>query len=63
VACALHIQCDHRNDQEVKKVFETIAKTHKSLDILVNNVWGDMNILRMVQFWNEKKFWTQPLSR
>lgn len=58
------IQCDHRNDQEVKKVFETIAKTHKNLDILVNNVWGGYeHFTDGTEFWNEKQFWTQPLSR
>ena len=58
------IQCDHRNDQEVEKVFETIAITHKSLDILVNNVWGGYeHFTDGTEFWNEKGFWTQPLSR
>jgi NAD(P)-dependent dehydrogenase (short-subunit alcohol dehydrogenase family) len=58
------IQCDHRNDQEVEKVFETITKEHKQLDILVNNVWGGYeHFTDGTDFWNEKEFWTQPLSR
>jgi len=58
------IQCDHRNDQEVEKVFETIATEHKHLDILVNNVWGGYeHFTDGTEFWNEKGFWTQPLSR
>ena len=58
------IQCDHRNDQEVEKVFETITKEHKQLDILVNNVWGGYeHFTDGTEFWNEKEFWTQPLSR
>jgi dehydrogenase/reductase SDR family protein 1 len=58
------IQCDHRNDKEVEKVFETIATEHNRLDILVNNVWGGYeHFTDGTEFWNEKGFWTQPLSR
>jgi dehydrogenase/reductase SDR family protein 1 len=58
------IQCDHRNDQEVEKVFKIIAEKHQQLDILVNNVWGGYeHYTDGTEFWNEQGFWTQPLSR
>ena len=62
------IQCDHRNDAEVEKVFKEILSKEKQIDILVNNVWGGY------EFMAEKKgetyvftfiepFWNQPLWR
>jgi dehydrogenase/reductase SDR family protein 1 len=34
---AMH--CDHRDDQQVRAVFDHIMATHGRLDILVNNAW------------------------
>lgn len=58
--------CNHENDNEVKKVFDQIAKNEGKLDILVNNAWGGYNRLR-----NRKKhegfkwkapFWEQTFD-
>jgi NAD(P)-dependent dehydrogenase (short-subunit alcohol dehydrogenase family) len=58
------IQCDHRNDDEVKAVFERIRLDHGRLDVLVNNVWGGYEHFNDgTEFWTEKGFWTTPLSR
>lgn len=34
------VQCDHGNDDEVKKLFKRIARDHDGLDILVNNAFA-----------------------
>jgi dehydrogenase/reductase SDR family protein 1 len=58
------IRCDHTNDEEVKRVFERIRNEQQHLDILVNNVWGGYEFFNDgTEFWNEKGFWTVPLSR
>ena len=58
------IRCDHRNDEEVRAVFERIRAEQGRLDILVNNVWGGYEHFNDgTEFWNEKGFWTMPLSR
>jgi NAD(P)-dependent dehydrogenase (short-subunit alcohol dehydrogenase family) len=43
---AFPIQCDHKNDREVKKVFEHIKEKQGRLDVLVNSVWGGYMHLR-----------------
>lgn len=75
---AVAIQCDHRDDDEVKAVFAHIRREHGCLDVLVNSVWGGYDHLR--QAWPEPMagnpddanfvagyrwedpFWKQPLS-
>lgn len=58
------IPCDHRNDEEVEAVFQKIRSEQNRLDILVNNVWGGYEHFNDgTEFWNEKGFWTVPLSR
>lgn len=58
------IRCDHRNDQEVEAVFQRILTEESRLDILVNNVWGGYEHFNDgTEFWNEKGFWTAPISR
>jgi dehydrogenase/reductase SDR family protein 1 len=58
------IRCDHRNDQEVESVFQRIRVEQNSLDILVNNVWGGYEHFNDgTEFWEEKEFWTIPISR
>jgi len=58
------VQCDHRNDDEVKAVFAQIGNEHERLDVLVNNVWGGYEHFNDgTEFWNETGFWTVPISR
>lgn len=58
------VRCDHRNDDEVEALFARIRAEHGRLDILVNNVWGGYeHFYDGTEFWNEKGFWTVPLSR
>ena len=58
------IRCDHRDDQQVRAVFELILREAGTIDILVNNVWGGYD--RMIEdgvFTWPKPFWEQPLWR
>lgn len=58
------LQCDHRNDADVEAVFARITAEQGHLDILVNNVWGGYeHYFDGTPFWNERGFWTVPLSR
>lgn len=58
------VRCDHTDDEEVKDLFHRIQVEQDRLDILVNNVWGGYEFYNDgTEFWNEKGFWTVPLSR
>jgi NAD(P)-dependent dehydrogenase (short-subunit alcohol dehydrogenase family) len=58
------VYCDHTFDEEVTALFQRIQEEHNSLDILVNNVWGGYEHFHDgTEFWNEKGFWTVPVSR
>ncbi|NIB39163.1 SDR family NAD(P)-dependent oxidoreductase [Pseudomaricurvus alkylphenolicus] len=58
------IQCDHCNDSEVETLFQRISTGSEKLNILVNNVWGGyQHFTDGTEFWNERGFWTQPISR
>ena len=58
------VRCDHTNDEEVKDLFRRLQVEQDRLDILVNNVWGGYEFYNDgTEFWNEKGFWTVPLSR
>lgn len=58
------IRCDHRDDDQVRAVFDRITGEHGRLDLLVNNVWGGYEYFNDgTEFWNEQGFWTAPLSR
>lgn len=58
------IQCDHRDDEQVKTVFQQIEAEQGRLDMLVNNVWGGYeHYTDGTEFWKEKGFWMMPLSR
>lgn len=58
------VRCDHTNDEEVQAVFQRIQTEQGRLDVLVNNVWGGYEHFNDgTEFWNEKGFWTAPLSR
>ncbi|MEP7289100.1 MAG: SDR family NAD(P)-dependent oxidoreductase [Chloroflexota bacterium] len=56
--------CDHRNDTEVKTVFEQILAEQGHIDILVNNAWGGYEyMVEGSEFTWPKFFWEQPLWR
>jgi dehydrogenase/reductase SDR family protein 1 len=58
------IQCDHRDDQQVRTVYSRIADERGRLDILVNNVWGGYeNMIEGGEFTWTRPFWEQPLWR
>ncbi len=58
------VRCNHTNDDEVRELFRRIQAEQGRLDILVNNVWGGYEFYNDgTEFWNEKGFWTAPLSR
>jgi len=60
---AIPIQCDHRNDIEVKNLFETVKSKEEYLDILVNSAWaGYENVYSPENFTWFNKFWEQPIS-
>ena len=43
------IQCDHANDDDISRVFETIAKEQNGqLDILVNNAYAGVQVLTLI---------------
>ena len=51
------LRCDHRNDEEVRAVFERVQAEQGRLDLLVNNVWGGYEHFNDgTEFWKEKVF-------
>lgn len=58
------VPCDHREDGEVRALFDRIREERGRLDILVNNVWGGYEYFNDgTEFWTERGFWTTPLDR
>jgi dehydrogenase/reductase SDR family member 1 len=58
------VECDHRNDEQVRLAFRRIVDEQGRLDILVNNVWGGYeNMLENGEFTWPRPFWQQPLWR
>jgi NAD(P)-dependent dehydrogenase (short-subunit alcohol dehydrogenase family) len=58
------VRCDHRDDAETEAVFRRVREEQGRLDILVNNVWGGYEFYNDgTAFWEEKGFWTVPVSR
>ena len=58
------IRCDHSDDEQVNAAFARILDEARTVDILVNNVWGGYE--RMVEngaFTWGNRFWEQPLWR
>lgn len=51
------ITCDHRDDVQVRAVFDRIATDHGRLDVLVNNVYSSPDLAP----WLGKPFWELPL--
>ncbi len=58
------IPCNHREDTQVKSVFEQISCEQGRLDILANSVWGGYeNMTENGEFTWSNPFWEQPLWR
>lgn len=58
------IECDHRDDEQVRAAFRQIADEQGRVDVLVNNVWGGYeNMLENGEFTWSRPFWQQPLWR
>ncbi|QVK17093.1 SDR family NAD(P)-dependent oxidoreductase [Mycoplasmatota bacterium] len=58
------IKCDHEYDTQTKMVIDRIISEQGKIDVLVNNVWGGYEYYNNgTEFWNEKGFWSAPLSR
>src|SRR5215510_2062136 len=58
------VECDHRDDEQVRSAFRQIAAKQGRLDILVNNVWGGYeNMVENGEFTWPRPFWQQPLWR
>jgi len=47
------VGCDHADDDQVRQLFEQIARDETGLDILVNNVcWNDQSSMLGQKFWD-----------
>lgn len=58
------LECDHRDDEQVRAAFRKITDAQGRLDILVNNVWGGYeNMMEGSEFTWSRPFWQQPLWR
>lgn len=58
------VRCDHRDDAQVRAVFDRIRDETGRLDILINNVWGGYeNMMENGEFTWTRPFWEQPLWR
>jgi NAD(P)-dependent dehydrogenase (short-subunit alcohol dehydrogenase family) len=58
------LRCDHRNDGNVRSVFQRIAAEQGRLDLLVNNVWGGYEqMIEDGEFTWNRPFWQQPVWR
>lgn len=51
------VRCDHRNDDDVRALFDRVAAEHGRLDMLVNNAYAVPETLL-----SGAPFWEQPLS-
>jgi dehydrogenase/reductase SDR family member 1 len=57
------LACDHRDDEEVRQVFERIRDEQQPLDVLVNNVWGGYELLHEGQYETfARPFWEAPVE-
>jgi NAD(P)-dependent dehydrogenase (short-subunit alcohol dehydrogenase family) len=52
------VACDHKDDEQVKALFERIASEQGRLDVLVNNVFP----APVLSPWLGKKYWDLPIS-
>jgi len=53
------VRCDHRDDEEVAKLFDQIAREQRGLDVLVNNAFGTP---RFDLLWGSRRYWEVPVS-
>jgi dehydrogenase/reductase SDR family member 1 len=57
------VRCDHRNDGDVRAVFDLIEHEHGGLDVLVNNVWGGYELLHEGRYETfAGPFWEAPIE-
>ncbi len=57
-------RCNHRDDSQVRAVFDRINDEQGRLDILVNNVWGGYeDMMENGEFTWTRPFWQQPFWR
>jgi dehydrogenase/reductase SDR family protein 1 len=54
-------KCDHREDDEVREVFDAIYSDQGRVDILVNNAWAGYEHLHRDQYYTGP-FWEQPVE-
>jgi NAD(P)-dependent dehydrogenase (short-subunit alcohol dehydrogenase family) len=53
---AVPVVCDHRDDAQVRVLFERVASDHGQLNILVNNVYSAIDLVP----WLNQPFWQIP---
>ncbi len=56
-------RCDHRDDADVKKLFEKVGEEHGRLDILVNNATSFGETPESRGYDPEVPFWELPISQ
>ena len=49
--------CDHRDDEQVRELFERVRAEQGRLDVLVNNAFSDPGILDSPPFWETPLAW------
>jgi dehydrogenase/reductase SDR family member 1 len=61
---AIPIECDHRDDEQVRAAVARILAEQKQVDVLVNNVWGGYEYMhdRLEFHFARAPFWTRPLG-
>lgn len=52
------VACDHKDDAQVRGVFERVAAEQGRLDVLVNNVYSAPDLVP----WLHKKYWELPIE-
>ena len=53
------VPCDHRDDDQVRQLFERVQREQGRIDLLVNNAWGGHESFDGVF---DAPFWQQPLA-
>lgn len=54
--------CDHTDDEQVRALFERVAKEHDRLDVLVNSAFLDPGIVAGKKFWESPLDWYDTLN-
>jgi NAD(P)-dependent dehydrogenase (short-subunit alcohol dehydrogenase family) len=55
------VRCDHRDEAEVRALFDRVEREQGRLDVLVNNAWGGHEVFSMAAF--GAPFWEQDLAQ